>query len=127
MVDLGDYAKAESMVEAHKLTWRGLDKPVLDRLGFGDTWFRLKLRTRDFPFDGLASLHALQALPGVGEVTIRRVVKVVMGSLVPILIPDASCGNCRFFKPAACRRFPPPWPRSRATDWCGEWEVKKPR
>ena len=32
------------------------------------------------------------------------------------------CGNCGFFA-AACRRYPPPFPKVEATQWCGEFQM----
>jgi hypothetical protein len=61
---------------------------------------------------------------------------------------DSSCGNCRFFRQAACHRSPPLghafivpqqdalgqprfepqtisyWPLVKQNQWCGEWEPR---
>ncbi len=34
------------------------------------------------------------------------------------------CGNCKFFDPPVCRRFPPPHQEVKDVDWCGEFSLR---
>jgi len=34
-----------------------------------------------------------------------------------------TCEVCRYWGPSECRRWPTPWPKRLANDWCGEGKV----